>query len=594
MKKIKITTVLAIFLLIGFLGSCSDDMLVEKPPHFITADVLYTNVDGFNAGINGLYSLVQQERSGINYTGGFGKIDLCSQIYLAGTDNVATGTSGGLTTLLGDWTKSTSTDPNLDKIFLWLYKAVSASNQIISRAENPDVDWGVGENNKEKIVAEARAIRAWAYRHLTYLWGDVPLMTEEVSGENIQTDLVREKVSVIRKLMINDLKYASENLPWIPEKAGHISRGAVQTYLAETYLAVGKPDSALYWTNECINKGPYKLITSRYGANSDKPGAAFMDMFHPSKTNISDGNTEALWVLQYEQNVVGGSDNLMRHETTNRYDQVQYCGKKGFLTYTDERGGRGWSRQTLTKKGLLLYYSSSDSLNKRLDQRGSEYAIRKYFTVGALDDFAGIQNPATKQLWKAGDTVWLATPTSKKKVTNPGDKFQSGAYNFNLLSDNTSNDNNWPYSLKFAYCDPGFPTTTESHSDQVFMRLAETVLLRAEAKGRLNNLQGAANDINLLRDRANAKLVTISDLGTDLTSFLDYILDERSRELLLEEQRRYTLLRMGGEKFFFRRVQEFNKIDKNMTLRDTLFAIPQTVIDANLNSVMPQNPGFNQ
>ena len=589
----KITIVLATFLMISFLGSCSDDILVEKPPHFITADVLYTTVDGFNAGINGLYSLVQQERNGLNYTGGFGRIDLCAQIYLAGTDNVATGTSGGLTTLLGDWTKSTATDPNLDKIFLWLYKAVSASNQIISRAENPKVNWGVGENNKERVIAEARAIRAWAYRHLIYLWGDVPLMTEEVSGENIQTDLVREKVSVIRKLMISDLTYASEYLPWIPSMAGHITRGAVQTYLAETYLAVGKPDSALFWTNECINNGPYKLITSRYGANFDKPGAAFMDMFNPSKTNISDGNTEALWVIQYERNVVGGSDNLMRHETTNRYDQVQYSSRKGFLAYSDDRGGRGWSRQTLTKKALLLYYSSSDSLNNKLDQRGSEYAIKKYFIVNALDNFAGLLNPTTNQPWKTGDTVWLATPTAKKVVANPGKRIQSGAYNFNLLSDKTSNDNNWPYSLKFAFCDPGFPTTTESHLDQVFMRLAETILLRAEAKGRLNDLQGAADDINLLRFRAKAKLVEVADFGADQTSFLDYILDERSRELLLEEQRRYTLLRMGGEKFFFRRVQDFNKIDKNMTLRDTLFAIPQTVIDANLHSVMPQNPGFN-
>lgn len=579
-------------LIMIFLTSCSDDLLVEKPPHFITADVLYTNVEGFNAGINGLYSLVQQERNGFNYTGGFGKIDLLSQIYLAGTDNIATGTSGGLTTILGDWTKSTATDPNLDKIFLWLYKTISAANQIITRAENPEVNWGIG-NNKERIIAEARTIRAWAYRHLTYLWGDVPLMTEEVSGENIQTDLQREKVSKIRRVMIDDLKYASEHLPWLPATAGALTRGVAMTYLAETYLAIGKPDSAFLWADDCIENGPYQLITSRYGSNIDKPGVPFMDMFHPSKTNFSDGNKEALWVLQYERNTVGGSDNLMRHESTNRYDQVQYSGRKAFLSYSDDRGGRGWSRITITKKALLLYYSSSDSVAKKLDHRGSAFAIRKYFVLNAFDNFSGLINTATNKLWQIGDTVWLATPTAKKVVPDPGKRELSGAYNFNLLSDKTSNDNNWPYSLKFAHCDPGFPTTTESHLDQIYMRLAETILLRAEARGLTGDLFGAADDINLLRDRANAKRITAASFGATRTSFLDFILDERSRELLLEEQRRYTLLRMGGAEFFYRRVIDFNKIDKNLTLRDTLFAIPQSVIDANLNSKMPQNPGFN-
>ena len=62
---------------------------------------------------------------------------------------------------------------------------------------------------------------------------------------------------------------------------------------------------------------------------------------------------------------------------------------------------------------------------------------------------------------------------------------------------------------------------------------------------------------------------------------------------MLEEQRRYTLLRMGGEKFMYPRITERNLIDgTNFTLRDTIFPIPQTVIDANRTLYMPQNPGY--
>lgn len=590
MKQIKYLIITTVFL---GLGSCKKTLLDEIPPHFTTADLLYSSVEGFEAGINGLYSLVSQERNGINYTNGFGTIDLAATIHMAGTDNIASGSNvGGLSRIISDWTQNTPTDPNLDRVFLWLYKIVSSANAIISRSENPAINWGSDASRKNRIIAEARTIRAWAYRHLTYLWGDVPLMTAEIGGENLITDATREKVSVIRSVMIEDLTFAAKNLPFTPYKAGRMTKGVAETYLSETYMAIGKIDSAFYWANDCIATGPYKLVTSRYGAGSAKPGVAFMDMFDPANTNSGNGNTEALWVMQWERNAVGGGENLMRHETTMRYPNARYAGRSGFLTSHEDRGGRGWSRQTITKKALLLYYSSSDSAAGKLDQRGSEFALRKYFIVQSYDNFSGLTNTGTGQPWKVGDTVWVATGIAQGNIANPGMRVRSGAVNFNLLPDNSANNNDWPHSLKFAHSDPGFPNTTESHLDQIYLRLAETILLRAEARGRTGDYAGAANDINLLRDRANAKRVTVADFGGGLASFLDFILDERSRELVVEEQRRYTLLRMGGADFFYRRVSAFNTISKNLTMRDTLFPIPQSVIDANITTKMPQNPGF--
>lgn len=577
--------------LAGF-TKCSKNKLNENPPHFTTAEILYTSVDGFEAGLNGLYSLVRQERNGLNYTDGFGTIDLAATIYLAGTDNIGSGSNvGGLSQIVADWTRSTPTDPNLDKFFLYLYRMVSASNTLISRSENPDIAWGTPET-KARIVSEALVIRAMAYRHLTYLWGKVPFITEERTGENIITDAVRENVGTIRRAMINDLNYAAVHLPWTPLKAGRMTRGVAQTYLAEMYLAIGKADSALYWSDQCITTGPYALISARYGSGTSRPGVPFMDMFEPANVNIANGNKEAMWVLQWERSGVSGGENLMRHETTMRYPNARYQGRSGFLTAIDERGGRGWSRQTITKRALLLYSTSSDAATNKNDQRGSEYAIRKYFVVTTADNYSGLTNTGTNQPWKLGDTVWLATGTSQGNINNCGQRSRSGALNPTLLTDGQANNNDWPHSMKFAQCDPGFPNTTESHTDQMYMRLAETILLRAEAKGRLGNLLGAADDINLLRTRANAKAVTVADFGASLNTFLNYILDERSRELIVEEQRRYTLLRMGGADYFYPRVSTWNTISKNLTLRDTLLPIPQSVIDANLTTVMPQNPGW--
>jgi hypothetical protein len=107
-------------------------------------------------------------------------------------------------------------------------------------------------------------------------------------------------------------------------------------------------------------------------------------------------------------------------------------------------------------------------------------------------------------------------------------------------------------------------------------------------------MDGAKDDINALRERANARPVTHIP-GSSLQDMLDFILDERTRELLGEEQRRVTLARMGRKDFLWRRVQMYTSRPNdrnNFTYQYIYWAIPQTVIDANVGAPMPNNPGF--
>ncbi|MCL2651602.1 MAG: RagB/SusD family nutrient uptake outer membrane protein, partial [Candidatus Azobacteroides sp.] len=273
-----------------FLAGCSD-FLEENPPHIMTSDKLYTSVDGYESGIDGLYALMRQEREGYRITTGFGHVGLRAIVYMAGTDNVAANTTGELSTIMTDWKRyNVTTDPGLKSLFSWLYQVVNLSNTIIIRAEKSDINWG-NDETKYRIIAEAHLARAWAYRHLTYLWGNVPLVLTEPSGSNIRADFTRDPVSAIRKVMIADLRYAEEYLPWKPAKVGHASKGVALTYLSEMYLAVNKPDSALFFANKCIDEGPYQLITKRYGSKSQGKGVTFMDMFQPENVNIETGNT---------------------------------------------------------------------------------------------------------------------------------------------------------------------------------------------------------------------------------------------------------------------------------------------------------------
>ena len=82
--------------------------------------------------------------------------------------------------------------------------------------------------------------------------------------------------------------------------------------------------------------------------------------------------------------------------------------------------------------------------------------------------------------------------------------------------------------------------------DWPVMRLGETYLLRAEARFRQGNTQGAADDINVLRDRAFKDYRAVAPGAGKVTADqidIDFILDERARELISEENRRMTLVR---------------------------------------------------
>src|SRR5690606_22891151 len=142
----------------------------------------------------------------------------------------------------------------------------------------------------------------------------------------------------------------------------------------------------------------------------------------------------------------------------------------------------------------------------------------------------------------------------------------------------------WPWLRRIEGTDPENPTASYQNEDQVYLRLAETYLLKAEAQLLLGSPEEAAETINIIRRRSNASEITPSDVD------IDFILDERGRELILEEHRRHTLVRTGK---WLERVQAHDHHGGQFaTQRDGLFPIPQVVIDANLTSEMPQNPGY--
>ena len=536
----------------------SSDSLNENPPHIVTTDDIYKDLAGFEAGLNGLYAIVRQEME----LGGFNRLP-AEIAYGNGTDVLSANSAlrddsfSRIAENYGDVVNPR--DPWLTRYFEWLYRIINSSNSIINQANDREINWN-GDDNRNRIIGEARAIRAWAYRHLTNNFGDVPLNLDEASGETIRTDWTRTPVNEVRKQIIDDLLFAEANIPVEQSMQGRLTRGAVQHYLSEMYLVLGNYQSALQWADRAINTPEYQLITERYGVRLDQEGIPFMDMHIQGNRNRNAGNTEALWVFQFAYDQVGGGSHGYRNVHMSRYASIVEGGVNP-IRVTPIRGGTGSTRASLTNFMINLYEPNDD--------RGSNLAIRKYFILKDAEQNAPFSADRLPDGYAYGDTLWMDW---------------GHEVGVNEISPSKRINVRRPFSRKVEGVNPNDLMAWDSANNVIRLRLADTFMLKAEAQYRLGDLNGAAETINIIRQRSNASPISANQVD------IDFILDERARELVWEEDRRYHLIRMGK---LVERTRKYNfNGGQFISERDTIFPIPQNVIDANLTGEMPQNPGY--
>ncbi len=534
-NKSKQMMVLSIILVGFFASSCNEEeFLTENPKDAIYAENLYNRYSGFKLALNALNRFVAEERAK-----GVGN-NQEAMMFKLGTDNHTTNIRSSWTVGNGWYVPDfvTSERPYIKATWDYLYKVINSANLCISRAENPDVDWeGVNEAeseaNKNYVIAHAKLVWAWAYRHLTYNYGAVPLSKDEINGLNYRNDWTREPVSSIRSAMEEYLLFAEAHLPEKYDDASIPTKAVARHYLAELYLAMDRPEDAEDKALLVANDSQFKLITERYGVKASQPGVPFMDQFYDGNALPSQGNTEALWVTLAKKDVNGTPQTQMRRGWITAFYNI--------IPLSVEMGGRGFGQAALTAYAWDVY----DDPN---DDRFSEYALRKYLIDAN------------------GDTIWTRHSRDEEPTWS-----KSGI-------------NDWYCTRKWDWVDPEDLAGGYQRNCLPYIRLAETYLLLAEAQMKNDKKTEAAEWINKLRRRANATEISPSDVT------IEFILDERSRELVSEEHRPYTLKRLG---LLYSRTMQYNKgAAEYMQPHNVLYPIPQSVIDANSGAVIEQNPGY--
>lgn len=570
-------TIITLFILLfTFFSSCDESsFLSETPKDFKTTETAYVTYADFEAAVLRLHSGIRDDL----YTGRNGS-GLPAQFF-NGTEMAYYGGTNPI-----DWGSFLiPTNEYIDLIWNSLYGIIYNANVIIDRMDEGGVE--LNEDQKNEFKAEAVFFRAYCYKLLANLYGGVPLVLEEVTTP--RRDYVRASREEVYQQSASDFEFAAENLPDITESGDvRINNLAAYHMLSEVYISLERWDDAITAASMVIDHPETQLMTERFGTLKDgitvddpiiegQEGDVYWDLYRRDNQNHSDGNREAIWVLQFGQ--VGNTE----------VDGAARGGAPLCRLIAPQL------RDTNIPNADRTYHPVIKDPNEYYVGRGSARFTPSYYVTTAIWEKSGfdqdirnsknniirdfkVYNPDSEYhgLWVVKDNVPIRLETGNDTLVTWFPFFQKAVAIGQTPSNFISSDQTVPGTVtnQMRY----------TFRDWYMIRLAETYLLRAEAYLGNNNLPAAVADINVVRRRAQAPDASPSEVD------IDYILDERLRELHFDEPRLFTLTRLGK---LVERVRKYNPYAGDSYLdHNNLWPIPFGEIEKNIEGDIQQNPGY--
>lgn len=509
-----------------------------------------------------------------------------------------------------------------DAMYYRLAQTVSFANSFIENAQaladDPEV---------KSFIAEARFIRAYAYYNLMDLYGSVPLVT------TVTTDLPQQASrQEIFDFVENELLDIQDKLkPSGANEYGRVDRVAAWALLSRLYLNaesfIGTPryDDCVVYSQKVMNS-TYSINTNDANGN----GSAYDELF------LADNNTNGA----QNEIIFGLNFDGLHSQTWGGTTFLVHAAVGGQMNPSDFGINGGWYGLRTTKNLVNKFSVDLTALNNALgplsdwgivgssvpngwtgpdvemhDLGGNRYAVYVELTAGEIkfrynEDWgqnygdngadgtlepggANIAIPADGTYYvemDLGNLTYVIQPfhsDSRAMFFTQGQSLE--------ISDVTNFNDGYAVTKFKNIKSDGTPGSDPSgnfvDTDLPLIRLAEIYLNYAEAvlRGGGGSVATAVDKINELRERAygdSSGNITAADLT------LDFVLDERSRELYWEGLRRTDLIRYG----YFTSgsyLWPFKGNDPNGTGVDDyrkLFPLPPNALSVNPN--LRQNPGY--
>ncbi|HEV7350646.1 RagB/SusD family nutrient uptake outer membrane protein [Telluribacter sp.] len=558
MKKklnFKSSRVLKTGALIGalFMGqACSVSVLDEEVVSGIGNNYLNTT-SGFNDGVNAVYSSLRNwygTERGNNFT-------------IFGTDTYQNGADGShkfINTYEGGFDAQSS---HVREVWDLFYQGINTANAVIDRSANVT---GISDNLKKQRVAEVKFIRAHNYFILTQLYGGVDLrLTETNEPTKVAT---RATVPQMYAAIIKDLEEAIPNLEAKARSGdyGRVTRPAAQHLLGKVYLTKA--------TSEAKAADDFAKAEALFKSVIKDYGFRLLPNFADVHRQGNEKNDEVIFAVQYTADPLTNDGGNNSHV----FFLMEYDVLPGMQR--DTENGRPFKRYMPTKYTLNEVF-----VNRTVDSRYYKTFKDVYYSNKPGTYNTTFDKSKAKVTFALGDTT----------IFDPG--FEMSAAErakrpYQVLTPSMYTERVFPALRKHIDGGRADRTQFEGVRDYIAFRLADTYLMLAEAQFKQGKVADAVENINVVRRRAAwpGKAGEIEITPAQLT--MEFIMDERARELLGEQMRWFDLKRWG---VLVERVKKYNpQAEPNIKAYHVLRPIPQNQIDRveGNNTAFPQNPGY--
>jgi starch-binding outer membrane protein, SusD/RagB family len=489
-----------------------------------------------------------------------------------GTDLYATGADGSYK---GFHFYDASLNPNIDYLaIVWdeFYRGINTCNAVIERSVNVA---GVTDAVKKQRVAEMKFLRAHYYFLMLQQWGGVDLRLTETLVPTKKTSRATE--ADMYKTIIADLE---ASLPDLEDKKqsvdyGRATKAAVEHLLAKVYLTRAQSASkvaddlvkATTYAQNVVNRSYFNLLPD------------FASVFDENNQI----NNEVIFAVQYTTDPLtnantapitldGGGNNL------HLYFGMQYDVQAGMQR--DIFYGRPFKRTRPTK------YCLETIFGERINDSRYKKSYRDTWLSNKAGTYSNFFDASKTSLtFKAGDTTIFIPGYEMPLAERATKKYQ-------VLVPSLYNEALFPTLQKFFDTKRLSVTEPAGSRDCNVFRLADTYLLLAEAQFLQNKKAEATAAINKVRVRAAWPGKEEAMKITEAQCTMDFLMEERGRELVGEQGRWMDLKRWGK---LVERVKLHNpQAAANVKEIHNYRPIPQKQIDLSEggNVAFPQNPGY--
>ena len=525
MRNIKKLFIL--FIASGFILGCKRDLLETIPNDRISSEIFWKTDNDAVLAANAVYSFLAE--SADHFIGWDGMSDIVFTNPTGPQEaSISQGQFNALNSrITNDWSRG--------------YAGIRAANTFLANVDR------IQTNNPaliNRLKGEVRTLRAYFYMQLAFLFGDVPLVTTEITVQE-SGQLTRTDVAQVWDFISDELTETATLLPLTQTEKGMITKGAAIAIKARAMLYAGPFLEAAKAAKEVIDLNKYSLYSS------------YKNLF----TYAAENNPEVILDIQYVADTY-----------SNNIFQV-----------LAPRSVNANSKWVPTKRIVDMYQmdngldindpaSGYDPMNP-YDNRDPrlKYSI---FVPGEVLPNNAIFNPLPNST--TGDAVgssFVVSPTgfNVRKYVNKEDLARQNNNGINFI----------------------------------LIRYAEILLTYAEAKIELNQLDASVYDaINKVRQRADVNMPPVTP-GKTQDELRAIVRNERSVEFAFESHRFFDIRRWRiAELVMPGKVYGLTYVDPNGVLqtvevpgwtqiwsdKNYLWPIPQKEIELNAN--LTQNPGW--